>query len=109
MYVKRDDTGAISMTCREPGPDCTEWVEPDSPELKAYFALEPDALARALEESDRELVRVLEDLVEVLTDKGVIRFTDLPLSAQEKLRGRKRLRASGQGLDLMVDDDDTDL
>lgn len=41
---------------------------------------------------DAELIRVLEDLVHVLIDKGVIALTDLPPSAQVKLLKRKGFR-----------------
>jgi hypothetical protein len=41
---------------------------------------------------DADLVRVLEDLVHVLIDKGVIALTDLPDHAQAKLLERKSFR-----------------
>jgi len=41
---------------------------------------------------DTSFVRVLEDLIETLIDRGVIRLTDLPVSAQKKLSERRGLR-----------------
>ena len=56
---------------------------------------------------DADFIRVLEDLVEVLIDKGVINLTDLPPEAQQKLSerrvARRRLR---DALDLIQGDDD---
>ncbi|WP_017926614.1 hypothetical protein [Thioalkalivibrio sp. HL-Eb18] len=104
MYVKRDASGGIEMVSREARADCSEWLDADSPELVAFLGGEA-AEPAALQASDLELVRVLEDLVEVLTDKGVIRFTDLPDAAQKKLLGRKDLRASAQRLSLVEDDE----
>ena len=52
---------------------------------------------RMLAETDTEVSRILEDLVELLIAKQVIRFTDLPQSAQEKLLSRRRARERLQG------------
>lgn len=64
----------------------------------------PDALER-LAESDQALVRVLEDLIETLTGKNLIQFTDLPDAAQAKLLERRSLRHSVNALNLIEDDD----
>lgn len=48
---------------------------------------------QALSATDLEMVRVLEDLIAVLIDTGVIKLTDLPKPAQDKLDRRLRLRA----------------
>ena len=47
---------------------------------------------------------MLEDLVDLLIDKKLILFTELPPAAQEKLRGRKQIRQKLDSADLMVDD-----
>jgi len=68
----------------------------------------PDNIAEEkqlfLEQSDIELVRVLEDLVDVLTQKGVILFTELPEAAQQKLLRRKTARHIVQNSILNEDD-----
>lgn len=106
MYVKRDEAGKIALVCREATPECSEWVEFDAVELRDFLEQDLSDPERSLEASDLELVRVFEDLVELLTEKGVIRFTDLPEAAQRKLSSRKDLRASARRLNLMADDDD---
>jgi hypothetical protein len=45
-----------------------------------------------MEQSDREFVRVLEDLIEVLARKGVVYIEDLPASARDKILQRRQLR-----------------
>ena len=65
---------------------------------------ELDALAQLLALSDNAIVRVLEDLIDLLIDKKLILFTELPAAAQEKLSGRKRIRQQLGSGDLMVDD-----
>jgi hypothetical protein len=47
---------------------------------------------------------VLEDLIDLLVDKSVIRFTDLPPQAQEKLSARHSARLSMRALDLLSTD-----
>jgi len=41
---------------------------------------------------DVAFIRVLEDLIETLIEKGVVRMTDLPAAAQQKINERKGLR-----------------
>jgi hypothetical protein len=45
-----------------------------------------------MEQSDREFVRVLEDLIELLARKGVVYIEDLPESARDKVLQRRQLR-----------------
>jgi hypothetical protein len=53
---------------------------------------------------------VLEDIVDLLIERDVIRFTDLPEQAQAKLMERKSLRASMRsGLNLLGSADDSGL
>ncbi|MEO8805899.1 MAG: hypothetical protein ABI433_07445 [Burkholderiaceae bacterium] len=44
-------------------------------------------------ELDRDFVRVLEDLIDVLLDRGMLRITDFPPAAQARLFARKDQRA----------------
>ena len=64
----------------------------------------PDALER-LVESDQSTVRVLEDVIDLLIQKNVILFTELPEAAQAKLMARRGLRKSLNPLTLMGSDD----
>lgn len=58
-----------------------------------------------LAESDQALIRVVEDLVDTLIAKDLLRFTDLPEAAQAKLLERRSLRHSVNALNLLQDDD----
>ena len=58
-----------------------------------------------MRQSDIELSRVLEDLIDLLIDRGVIQFTDLPSPAQVKLLQRRLSRDQyAKRLDLLTDD-----
>jgi len=57
---------------------------------------------------DVTFIRVLEDLIAALLEKGELKLTDLPVAAQEKLRevrnkGLRRRR--NHDLDLLDDDE----
>lgn len=81
VYVIRNDEGAITGLSAEPGGG-TEDLDVDSREVQDF-----------LRKLDVDLVRVLEDVIELLIGHGVFRFTDLPPSAQQKLLFRKNLRS----------------
>lgn len=109
-YVKRDKSGQITAVSAEKTQAIAEWLELDSPELKLYLlnlagGVQTPAVANALEESDQALIRVVDDLVNVLVEHNLIRFTDLPEAAQQKLLERRSLRESLTALKLLGDDD----
>ena len=67
-------------------------------------ASQPDSLSQ----TDAGLARVLEDLIDVLINRGLIQFTDLPEAAQAKLLDRRQTRASlANRLELLPDDSDS--
>lgn len=98
-YVKRDEQGRITALSLEPGGGLED-IPASSPEL-LDFIHSLDMEQSTLQQSDMRLVRVLEDLIDLLIDRDVIRFTDLPLPAQEKLMERRSMRQSLGALDLL--------
>lgn len=111
MFVKRDPAGRILAVSLEREPGIEETIAADSPELSLFFGAgrqEETAHLQALRESDIALARVLEDLIDVLIDKNLIQFTDLPPMAQHKLLARQSLRRQQHRLDLLVDEGDED-
>jgi hypothetical protein len=62
-----------------------------------HVAAENDEAGRiatkiVMEQADRDFIRVLEDLIEILAKKGVVYIEDLPPSAREKILQRRMLR-----------------
>ena len=98
-YVKRDEQGRITALNLEPG-DGTVEMPAGTPEL-CEFMRKTGVEMGTLQQSDMRLVRVLEDLIDLLITRDVIRFTDLPLPAQEKLMERRSMRQSLGSLDLL--------
>lgn len=109
-YIQRNNEGCISAISSEQTLSISEWIEPDAPEFKIYLsrlAGNVPEVAGALAESDHALVRVVDDLVNVLIEKNLMRFTDLPEAAQRKLMARQSLRQSLNSLNLLGDEDQT--
>lgn len=107
MYIKRNSSGQIALVSREETMECAEFLAADSPELLAFLMDEEPGRGR-FQASDLAFVRVLEDLIELLMDKGVISFTELPEAAQEKVMERQSLRRRLNGLELVGSDEEED-
>lgn len=101
-YVNRDGAGMVVAVSLIEDAAHPEALPDDSPELAAFG---PGVTSGDLTGTDMRLVRVLEDLIDVLISKEVIRFTDLPGVAQEKLLERRSLRHARGGLKLLDDDE----
>ena len=43
--------------------------------------------------TDANMLRITEDVIDILVAKNIIKITDLPVSVQDKLTERKSLRA----------------
>jgi len=94
LFVERDADGNISGLSATAAAG-TERASLDDPEVQAF-----------LRQLDIDLVRVLEDVVDLLIGRGVFRFTDLPASAQQKLMFRKNLRSQWQAVPDPLGDGD---
>lgn len=105
VHVKRDDSGRIVAVSTTPAGEGWEAHASDSPELEA-FAGALTCAQNALQASDLGLARVLEDVIDLLVERSIIRFTDLPAAAQDKLLDRRSTRASLQRLNLLGDEEE---
>ena len=106
LFVERDAAGAIVALRKGEDGSGKEPVSLLDEEvlffLKTIEDMEP--LTHLLMSSDTAMVRVLDDLIDLLIAKKVILFTELPLAAREKILGRKQLRARMAGDHLLVED-----
>ena len=93
-FVKRNADGNIVAVYAKAVQDGLEELNAEDPLLLEFLAEgDPDAAAKKdMIESDLGLARVLEDLIDLLIEKGTFRFTDLPDAAQRKLLARRGLR-----------------
>src|SRR5258707_597978 len=110
-YVIRDADGKIVQVFDQPVTGKSEQVPVDSDEYKRYVddhaAHSTEELRRQLAASDSGMARLVEDLVDVLINKGVIKFTDLPAAAGAKYLERPSTRERLHSYkNLIVDEKD---
>ena len=106
-YIMRSADGRIIAVLSEAAPGA-EQINADSPELRAFLQNEsPETRAqKELVESDLSMVRVFEDLIDILIEKGTILFTDFPEPAQKKMLSRRGLRKEFAYMDNLFSPDD---
>jgi hypothetical protein len=106
-YVIRDSEGKILACYPEQETIDTEWLTEDDPELMSFLKPSPidEQVKSKLQSSDLELIRVIDDLVELLIKKQVFMFTELPLFAQQKLGVRQKIRSDMLSLNKLIDDE----
>ncbi|MBV2234923.1 MAG: hypothetical protein KUL75_05185 [Sterolibacterium sp.] len=112
-YVQRNNQGNIVAVSMLESAVANEWLDEQAPEIAAFMqAISPQVVAadqtvvQALSASDLALIRVVEDVIDLLIDQNLMRFTDLPIAVQEKLMQRRSLRQGMNALKLMGDDND---
>ena len=103
LYVKRDAWGNLQQVEAAPFEGMDGELLADSQEAQAWYANQTvESSLLQLKQSDLDMIRVLEDLIEVLTSKGVISITDLPARAQAKLLSRSSARQTIGGLNKLI-------
>ncbi len=107
FYVQRDANRHLLRVEAAPFDGMSESMPADTQEIQAWFANQDvESSLLQLKQSDLDMIRVLDDLVQVLMDKGVLRITDLPPAAQSKLLSRTQARVALGGLNRLIDDDE---
>ena len=106
LYVERDNKGNILALHTKPEPGADEQKSIMDEEILAFLnkSVETDPVVQQLTLSDIGIIRILEDLIDLLIRKNLILLTELPEEAQAKIRERKRVRERIGPDDLMVDD-----
>jgi hypothetical protein len=110
IYARKDADGNIVALSRSPGDRADHaWsvLPNDAPEVLDFIEelVGQESAGDVLRDSDLSFVRVLEDVIDLLIERSVIRFTDLPLPAQTKLLQRRDRRRQQQGLQLLSGED----
>ncbi|HDS1734030.1 MULTISPECIES: tryptophan synthase subunit beta [Pseudomonas] len=105
-YVQRDLDGRLSRVDAVPYSGFTATLDASDAEILEWFA--DDVVGNSLnqlKQSDLDMIRVLEDLIDVLTAKGVLSITDLPEGAQAKLLNRSSARKALGGLSNLIEEE----
>ena len=106
-YVERDSQGTIKALTATAGPS-GEHLPVEHPEVLQFLTSPPgqapgDKSGMELLLSDLKLIRVIEDVIDLLIAKRVIIFSELPVPVQQKIlqkRG-KREKMFGGGASLL--------
>ena len=94
IYIRRNSDNEIIEIDFSPAPHLEE-IGLFDPELKKFLESSEhseELIKTVLDKLDTDMVRVIEDLVDILIDKDLIRFTDLPKPVQNKLLFKKNIR-----------------
>ena len=94
LYIERNDDGKIAAIHQTPNEKATEQKTLLDEEVIDFLSkdMELDSWVQLLSLSDVSIIRVIEDLIDVLVKKNVIMLTDLPEGARLKLKERKQVR-----------------
>ncbi len=94
LYAKVDQQGIIIDVSTEQSEDYNKLVAPNDPNVERILEakISNTEAQGMLTNSDSDMMRVLEDLIDLLTQKRLIQFTELPIAAQKKLLSRKWVR-----------------
>ncbi len=108
-YVSRGPNGKVTAMFESPRQDAKEELPVSHPDITLFLSAAGDTAQDArqqLVQSDLEMIRVIEDLIELLIQKGTILITDLPDGAQEKLMQRQKLRGMLSFMDVSAGEED---
>ena len=105
LYVERDKDGEISALHSYPAHNSMEQKPAMDDEVLNFVKknVTTDSFKLLLSLSDTNVIRIIEDLVDLLIKKNIILFTELPEQAQAKIRERKQVREEMVSQDLVVD------
>lgn len=110
LYVKRNQSGNIEALYSKPNPDSKKAEITDYDDIECFVLnnmhqeineeeqVNQRNLMGYLNDSDRQMIRVIEDLIVILVDKNIIQFTDLPGATQEKILTRNNIRSKLEGI-----------
>ena len=111
-YILRNENGQIKSFHKEAPSPKSELMVPENYQEIIDFLKKTnsmDELHQVLSSSDLDIVRVLEDVIDLLCKNRVIAFTDLPASAQKKLTNRKNIRSDISGIKNLIADEDENI
>ncbi len=105
MYIERAADGTIVALRSGAGPGIGEQKLVIDEEILDFLDRNADTDTRklVLSLSDRGIIRLIEDLIDLLIQKDIILFTELPPHAQSRIHERKQMREKITFQDLMVD------
>lgn len=108
IYIERNSTGEINNIHFAPGPNYEE-ISLHDPKLKEFIENSPhseDLIQDVLNQLDLDMVRVIEDVIDILIDKNIMLFTDLPEPVQNKILFKKAIRNISKKNTHIIEDEE---
>ncbi|ODS24850.1 hypothetical protein AB835_00865 [Candidatus Endobugula sertula] len=95
-YIQRNSDNKIISLKQTPDDEHEEYCSPTHIEIVEFLtgSSELNDAKETLSESDQDFTRVTEDLINLLIEKNIILFTELPTVVQQKMVARKKLRSN---------------
>lgn len=94
IYIRRNTDQEIIEIDFSPA-DNLEEISLFDPELKDFLEHSEQSetlIKTVLDKLDTDMIRVIEDLIDILIDKDIMLFSDLPQPVQNKLLFKKSIR-----------------
>ncbi len=107
IYIERNASGEIDNIEFTPA-DHREEISLHDPQLTEFIkhSADSDALVESvLNRLDLDMVRVIEDLIDIMIDRNLMIFTDLPEPVQNKLLFKRRMR-NLKNITSIIDDNE---
>lgn len=107
-YVVRNSEGNIAELTDVPQGENAEWLESNDEQVQTFLKTLPNSkeMLEALANLDTNMARVVEDLLDILIEKGVFNYTELPEAAQNKLFERRKLRDKVSAISNLIGEED---
>lgn len=103
LYVQRNAEGKLERVEDGEFEGMTGTLPLEHPDIIAWAT---DSNLLQLEQSDLAMIRVLEDLISAMINKGIISITDLPPAARFKLLDRIHTRQALSSEPTLLDDEE---
>jgi hypothetical protein len=105
LFVERNKQGKIIAVRANAEKGATEHKTMLDEEIVEFLSqgTTSGSWLQILSQSDVGIIRILEDIIDLLVEKNIIMFTELPEDAQTKLRERKMIRTKMGDEPFMVD------
>lgn len=107
IYIERNAQNDIENIHFAPGPNLEE-ISLHDPKLKQYIETSTDSeelIQKVLNQLDLDMVRVIEDVIDILIDKNLMLFTDLPDPVQNKILFKKSIRNLSNNNSIIEDEE----
>lgn len=107
IYIERNTDGDINNIHFSPGQNL-EGISLHDPKLKEFIETSPNSeeiIQKVLNQLDLDMVRVIEDVIDILIDKNLMLFTDLPEAVQNKILFKKNIRNLSNNNSIIEDEE----